>query len=184
MVYSWEILENITGWGDGDGENSVVLSGSVEIKGRAGSGKVRFIHLCKFEFAAPEPQGVWKGGQRRKNDIKSGDVGGMAGKTRNRARGRASPGCQKRRERWVKSRASRADRRRQTDQKKLKWTRRRLLGAFVESVPRQRDRRLISAIRRTCRNPAGWDTLPKERSAVLPFMLLQPDKCTATLPDP
>lgn len=45
-----------------------------------------------------------------------------------------------------------------------------------ESVPGQRDRRWISAIRKSCGNPAGWDVLPKECSAVVLFTLLQPDK--------
>lgn len=44
----------------GNGEPCVVLSALVEFrgKGRAGWRKARFIYLHKFEFAAPELQGM------------------------------------------------------------------------------------------------------------------------------
>lgn len=38
-----------------------------------------------------------------------------------------------------------------------------------EPVLRHRDRRWISAIQKSCRNPAGWDVLPEECSAVVLF---------------
>lgn len=66
-------------------------------------------------------------------------------------------------------RARRAGRRGQDDGRGGDQAGRTFPTAFMEPVPRHRDTRWISALRKSCRNPAGWDVLPEECSALVPF---------------
>ena len=115
-------------------ENGVsfsVLQQRLEEKGELVRGKLDLFTFASLNLQPQNSKVCKKVAREGKRDITSGDVDGMIGKTRKEVRGCPTHRCWKRRERWAKLRASRADRKRQTDGKKGNRARRRLPAAFM-----------------------------------------------------